>query len=138
MEMVIKMKIFKHITNLEEFEDFKQKQTDDDKKIKLFFENHCDHKQFLSSLMHLGTLIDIITTYLDFLKPQIDKALTFDDPKRDRKLNKYMKDLNERINMEYGFYKDIVIVEQCILFEGELYLFFNKSRFIKLFGLTEL
>ena len=48
-----------------------------------------------------------------------------------------MKDLNERINIEYNFEKDVVIVEKCILFENELYLFFNKFRFIKMIELTE-
>lgn len=130
------MKIFKNITEKDDFIDFEQKQLDDDQQIKKYFEN-CTHKQFISGLMHLGTLIDIMTTYLDFLKPQIDKAIKLSEVKRDRKINKYMKDLNERINMEYNFEKDVIIVEQCVLFEKELYLFFNKSRFIKMIELTE-
>lgn len=130
------MKIFKNITEKDDFIDFEQKQLDDDQKIKKYFEN-CTHKQFISGLMHLGTLIDIMTTYLNFLKPQIDEAIKLDGVKRDRKINKHMKDLNERINIEYNFEKDVVIVEQCVLFENELYLFFNKFRFIKMIELTE-
>ena len=78
------MKIFKNITEKDDFIDFEQKQLDDDQEIKKYFEN-CTHKQFISGLMHLGTLIDIMTTYLDFLKPQIDEAIKLDGVKRDRK-----------------------------------------------------
>ena len=82
--------------------------------------------------MDIGILIDVTTTYLGFLKPQIDDALTEKDTTvKERRINKFMKDLNERINIEFSFDKDIVIVEQCVLFDGELYLFFNKAQFVK-------
>lgn len=126
------MKVFKDLTDkTEDFEDFKRKQFDDDEKLKKYFEK-CSHKQFLQALMDIGILIDVTTTYLGFLKPQIDDALTEEDTTvKERRINKFMKDLNERINIEFSFDKDIVIVEQCVLFDGELYLFFNKAQFIK-------
>lgn len=126
------MKVFKDLTDkTEDFEDFKRKQFDDDEKLKKYFEK-CNHKQFLQALMDIGILIDVTTTYLGFLKPQIDDALTEKDTTvKERRINKFMKDLNERINIEFSFDKDIVIVEQCVLFDGELYLFFNKAQFIK-------
>lgn len=40
------MKIFKNITEKDDFIDFEQKQLDDDQEIKKYFEN-CTHKQFI-------------------------------------------------------------------------------------------
>lgn len=132
------MKLFKDLSNNpDDVKVFKEKELEDDRKVKAYFDN-CDHKRFLIALMKLGTLVDIITTYLDFLKPQINEALQLDNSKKDRKINKYIRDLNERVNNEYGFDKDNIIVEQCILFDGELYLFFNKSQFLKQIELLEI
>lgn len=133
------MKLFKDLSeDLEAVQDFNKKELDDDEKLKKYFDK-CTHKEFISSLMYLGTLFDTITTYINFILPQIhDTIRNTEGNKRSRKMNKYLKDLNLRINSEYGFDKDTVIIEEGVLFDEQLYLFINKCRFLKMFELDEL
>lgn len=136
---VNKMKLFKNLSDdPEAIKNFTKKQFDDDEKLKKYFDQ-CTHKEFVSAIMHLGTLFDITTTYLDFILPQINEAIqTLEGNALDRKMNKYIKDLNLRINSEYNFDKDVVVIEKGVLFDEQLYLFINKSYFIKLFEINEL
>ena len=90
------------------------------------------------ALADLGTLIDTVAIYLDFIKPQIDETIKNKNlNSRNRKMNKFIKDINTKINLEYGFDKDTVVVEEGVLFDGELYLFISKAHFIKSMDLKE-
>lgn len=133
------MKLFKDLSeDVESAQDFKKKELYHDEKLKKYFDK-CTHKEFISAIMHLGTLFDTITVYLSFIQPQIDDTIkNLEGNNRNRKMNKYIKDLNTRINSEYDFDEDTFVVEEAVLFDGELYLFINKCRFLKMFELNKL
>lgn len=126
------MKIFEDLTTRpEEFEDFKKRQFDDDEKLKRYFDK-CDHKQFLFSLIKLGVLLDDITTYFEFVSPLIQQIIDNEkDRKNDGKIMKIIRDLNKKINLDFGLDEDVSIVEQCVLFDRDLFIFFDKAQFIK-------
>lgn len=133
------MNFFRDLTNdTEGFEDFERKRLDDDEKIKKYFDK-CNHKDFVSAILHLGSLLDTIAIYCDFVRDQLQDAIDNSVPKNQkRKLNKFVRDLNEKINLEYNFPDDTVIIEEVILFNGELFLFFDKSNFVKTIGLKDI
>lgn len=130
---------FKDLSNDEEaFKDFKKKQKDDDEKVMRYFEQ-CNHEDFMFALSNLGVLIDTINVYSIFLRPQVVEALeNLEGKSLKRKLNKFIKDLNDRIRFEYDFDDDVIIIEEAVLFEGELHLFFSKHYFIKVVGLKKI
>lgn len=129
---------FRNLTEDENgFEDFRKKLYDDDDVIRTYFEC-CTHKQLIASIMHLGTLFDTISIYLSFIEEQIGEAIQItNEQTQNRRMNKLIKDLNKRINSEYDFNKKTEIIEEAILFDGELYLFVNKMKFIKVMELDE-
>ena len=43
----------------------------------------------------------------------------------------YRKYLNEKINDRYDFEKDTNVIESVVLYQGELYVYINKSKFIR-------
>lgn len=133
------MSFFRDLTDDEVgFQDFNKKQIDDDERLKQYFEKS-NHKDFTFAILHLGVLLDTIATYCDFMKEQLqDMSQETSSRSLKRKANKFVKDINDRINSEYNFDDDTVIVEEMILFEDEFYLFFDKSHFIKTMGLQSI
>ena len=125
------MKIFKDLTEDEEsFKIFIEKQRNDDDNVRKFLEN-CGHKDFVFTLMKLGTLLNTVATYIGFVQEQLNDAIPLEGNLRNRKISKIVKDLNEKINEKYDFEKNKSIVELIVLYNGELYMFINQSKFIK-------
>lgn len=125
------MKIFKDLTEDEEgFKVFIEKQKNDDNNVRKFLEN-CNHKDFVFTLMRLGTLLNTVATYTGFVQEQLNNAISLEGNLRNRKISKIVKDLNEKINEKYGFEKNKSIVEFIVLYDGELYMFINQAKFIK-------
>lgn len=133
------MNFFRDLSDdVEGFKDFEKKRSDDDEKIKKYFEE-CNHKDFISALLHLGSLLDTIAIYCDFVRDQLQEAIENNNSRNQkRKFNKFVRDLNEKINLEYDFPDDTITIEEIILFDGELFLFFDKSNFIKNVGLKKI
>ena len=129
------MKIFRDCSNnIDDLNDFKKKIEQDDIKLKAYFDE-CPHRDFIFALIKIGVLFDIIGDYIDFLSPELKKAIMEnDESKKDRKINKFLNDLNKRINVEYDFSQDTFIVEEGILYDGEIFLFVRKYDFIKKFS----
>ena len=132
------MNFFRDLTDdIEGFKDFEQIRNDDDEKVKKYFDQ-CNHGDFISSLLHLGSLLDTMGMYFDFIDEQLEDARQMTNKRsQKRKINKFIKDLNEKINLEYDFNENTIIVEEIVLFEDQFYLFFDKSHFIKTIGLKE-
>lgn len=125
------MKIFKDLTdNEEEFKDFIEKQNENDSNVKEFLKN-CGHKDFVFTLIRLGTLLNTIATYTSFVQEQLNSAILLEENSRNRKISKIAKDLNEKINEKYNFEKDVSVIELIVLYDGELYMFINQLKFIK-------
>lgn len=131
------MKLFRDLTEQEdEIAEFKKKQFDDDENIKRYLEN-CSHKEFNFAILHLGVFLDTVATYTTFMGEYLEKIIRSNGNK-DKKLNKFLRDLNKKINNEYGFSDDILLVEEGVLFDNELYLFINKSHFMKIMEISNL
>lgn len=125
------MKIFNDFTeNEEEFKNFVQKQVKDDNNLRKYLDN-CNHKEFTFTILNLGTLLNTVATYFNFVKEQLDEAITLNENLRSRKISKIVKDLNEKINDRYDFEKQTNVIESVILYNGELYVYINKSKFIR-------
>lgn len=125
------MKIFNDFTeNEEEFKNFVQKQIKDDNNLRKYLDN-CNHKEFTFTILNLGTLLNTVATYFNFVKEQLDEAITLNENLRSRKISKIVKDLNEKINDRYDFEKQTNVIESVILYNGELYVYINKSKFIR-------
>ncbi|MBR6515613.1 MAG: hypothetical protein IKT40_02025 [Bacilli bacterium] len=133
------MSFFRDLTDdIEGFKDFEKKRDDDDAKVKKYFDQ-CNHGDFVSSLLHLGSLLDTMGMYFDFINDQLEDARKMENKRsQKRKINKFIKDLNEKINLEYDFDKDTVIIEEIVLFNDKFFVFFDKSHFIKTIGLKEI
>ena len=131
------MKLFRDLTEQEEeMQVFKKKKYDDDENVKKYLEN-CSHKEFNFAILHLGVFLDTVATYSDFMDDYLDKIIKSEENK-DKKLNKFLRDLNKKINNEYNFPKDTFLVEEGVLFDGKLYLFINKSHFLKTIDIKNL
>ena len=125
------MKIFNDFTeNEEEFKNFVQKQVKDDNNLRKYLDN-CNHKEFTFTILNLGTLLNTVATYFNFVKEQLDEAITLNENLRSRKISKIVKDLNEKINDRYDFEKQTNVIESVILYNEELYVYINKSKFIR-------
>lgn len=133
------MMLFRDLTDdVEGFKDFEQKRIDDDEKTKRYFDK-CDHGEFISSILHLGVLLDSVAVYFDFLEDQIQEALQSPNiTSKKRKINKFIRDINTKINTEYDFDDKTIIVEDVVLFDGQLYLFFSKTHFLKTMDLKDI
>ena len=130
------MKLFRDLTDQEdEFEVFMKKVHDDDENIKKLLED-CSHRDFNAIIMHLGVFLDTVATYSDFMEEYLAEVVKLKGNSRDKKLNKFIRDLNKKINNEYNFSDDIFLVEEGVLFDNQLYLFINKSHFIKTMDFT--
>ena len=129
------MKIFRDCSdNIDDLNDFQKKIEEDDFQLKIYFDK-CSHRDFISALIKIGVLFDIIGDYINFLNPELKKAIEEnDEKKRDRKINKFLNDLNRRINTEYDFDQDTFIVEEGVLYDGEIFLFVRKYDFIRKFN----
>lgn len=125
------MKVFNDLTeNEEEFKNFIQKQIKDDNNLRKYLDS-CNHKEFTFTILSVGTLLNTVATYFGFVKEQLDDAITLNENLRSRKISKIIKDLNEKINNRYDFEKDTTVIESVVLYQGELYVYINKSKFVR-------
>lgn len=124
------MKIFRDCSdNEEDFKDFQKKLEEDDLELRIYLDG-CSHDDFVSALIKIGTLLDITTDYLDFAQNYI-RETSKDKKQRFRMLNKFLNDLNKRVNMEFGFDEDTLTIEEGVLHDSELHLFVRKCDFLK-------
>ena len=127
------MKIFYNIEDEEEFENFMAKQHDDDQLLKEKFENY-SHREFNFCLINMGIMLDIIRGYFHFERDRItDDIMSLEKDKiKNRRINKIVRDLNEKINLRYEFDEDTMIVSSLAVYNDEAYLLINKSLFADL------
>ena len=128
-----RMKIFYNIEDEEEFENFMAKQHDDDQLLKEKFENY-SHREFNFCLINMGIMLDIIRGYFHFERDRItDDIMSLEKDKiKNRRINKIVRDLNEKINLRYEFDEDTMIVSSLAVYNDEAYLLINKSLFADL------
>lgn len=125
------MKIFNDFTDDQEgMNAFMNKQFEDDQKIKNYLDT-CSHKEFNFAILNIGDLLKTISIYFGFIDPQIQEAIK-NKQGTSRKMNKFIRDLNQKINLRYELDEDLSIVENLVLYNGELYLFVNKNKFLEI------
>lgn len=124
------MKIYNDFTDDQEsMNAFMNKQFEDDQRIKDYLDT-CTHKEFNFAILNIGDLLKTISIYFGFIDPQIQEAIK-NKQATSRKMNKFIKDLNQKINLRYDLDEDLSIVENLVLYDGELYLFINKNKFLE-------
>lgn len=124
------MKIYNDFTDDQEsMNAFMNKQFEDDQRIKDYLDT-CTHKEFNFAILNIGDLLKTISIYFGFIDPQIQEAIK-NKQATSRKMNKFIKDLNQKINLRYDLDEDLSIIENLVLYDGELYLFINKNKFLE-------
>ena len=127
------MKIFYNIDNEEEFENFMARQHDDDALLKEKFADF-SHRQFSFCLLNVGVMLDIIRGYFHFERDRITNDIMSleKDKIKNRRINKIVRDLNEKINLRYEFDEDTMIVPSLAVYNNEAYLLIDKCLFVDL------
>lgn len=128
-----RMKIFYNIDSEEDFENFVARQHDDDALLKEKFAEY-SHRQFNFCLINIGIMLDIVRGYFHFERDRItDDIMNLEKDKiRNRRINKIVRDLNEKINLRYEFDEDTMIVPSLAVYNNEAYLLIDKCLFVDL------
>ncbi|WP_296848118.1 hypothetical protein [uncultured Methanobrevibacter sp.] len=128
-----RMKIFYNIDSEEDFENFMARQHDDDVLLKEKFAEY-SHRQFNFCLINIGIMLDIVRGYFHFERDRItDDIMNLEKDKiRNRRINKIVRDLNEKINLRYEFDEDTMIVPSLAVYNNEAYLLIDKCLFVDL------
>ena len=128
-----RMKIFYNIDSEEDFENFMARQHDDDALLKEKFAEY-SHRQFNFCLINIGIMLDIVRGYFHFERNRItDDIMNLEKDKiRNRRINKIVRDLNEKINLRYEFDEDTMIVPSLAVYNNEAYLLIDKCLFVDL------
>ena len=128
-----RMKIFYNIDSEEDFENFMARQHDDDALLKEKFMEY-SHRQFNFCLINIGIMLDIVRGYFHFERDRItDDIMNLEKDKiRNRRINKIVRDLNEKINLRYEFDEDTMIVPSLAVYNNEAYLLIDKCLFVDL------
>lgn len=92
-----------------------------------------DDRRFNFTLLNLGTLMKICAIELEFKADEIDSILKLEKGRtRDRKMIFILKELNKKINLRYEFDDDIEIIPSLYTYDGNGYIYVDKTTFIKL------
>ena len=128
-----RMKIFYNIDSEEDFENFMARQHDDDALLKEKFAEY-SHRQFNFCLINIGIMLDIVRGYFHFERDRItDDIMNLEKDKiRNRRINKIVRDLNEKINLRYEFDEDTMIDPSLAVYNNEAYLLIDKCLFVDL------
>jgi len=119
--------------NEEEFNAFMKMQHDDDAKLKAKFQEYT-HRQFQYCLINMGIMLDIVRGYFYFEREKITETIVKleKDKIKNRRVNRMMKELNQKINLRYGFDDETEIIPSLAIYEEEGYLMIDKSLFADL------
>ena len=128
-----RMKIFYNIDSEEDFENFIARQHDDDVLLKEKFAEY-SHRQFNFCLINIGIMLDIVRGYFHFERDRITNDIMSleKDKIKNRRINKIVRDLNEKINLRYEFDEDTMIVPSLAVYNNEAYLLIDKCLFVDL------
>lgn len=126
------MKKFYIFDEEEDFDNFVQAQHEDDNKLKEMFLK-MSHREFQFALTNIGMMLNIVLQYFAFEEQRVkDVQKLAKEKTRNRKVNKMIKELNEKINLRYDFDEKTAIIPSMCLYNNEAYLIINKSLFAEL------
>lgn len=130
------MAVYLHDVEEERFNELFEDKIKDDKDV-LDFLTQCyerkDDRRFNFTLLNLGTVMKICAIELELKGKEIEDYLKLDkDRTRDRKMAFILKELNRKINLRYDFDEETEIVTCLYTYEGNGYIYVDKSTFCKL------
>lgn len=130
------MAVYLHDVEEEKFNELFEDKIKDDKDV-LDFLTQCyeskDDRRFNFTLLNLGTVMKICAIELELKGKEIEDYLKLDkDRTRDRKMAFILKELNRKINLRYDFDEETEIVTCLYTYEGNGYIYVDKSTFCKL------
>jgi GTP-binding protein EngB required for normal cell division len=129
----IEIKRFQELETEEEFNTFMQMQHQDDANLKKRFEEYT-HRQFQYCLINMGIMLDIVRGYFYFERQKLNETIVKldKDKVKKRRVNKMLKELNQKINLRYDFDDDVEIIPSLAIYQEEGYLMIDKSLFADL------
>lgn len=130
------MAVYLHNIEEEKFNELFDDKIADDKEV-LDFLTECyqnkDDRRFNFTLLNLGTVMKICAIELELKQHEIESYLKLEkDRTRDRKMAFILKELNKKINLRYDFDEEIEIVTCLYTYQGNGYIYVDKSTFCKL------
>lgn len=85
------------------------------------------------SILHLGMALQVLATALDMKQNEIEKIFKLEKQEtRDKKMESIIKELNEKINLRYGFDDKIEVIPYLYTYKNEGYFMFDKTQFLLL------
>lgn len=125
-----------HNIDEEKFDDMYQDKINDNKEVMTWLDKFIkdnDDRRFNFTLLNLGTVMKICAIELELKEKEIESCLSLEkDKTRDRKMAFLLKELNKKINLRYDFDDDVEIVPCLYTYNGNGYIFVDKSKFVKL------
>lgn len=123
--------------NEEDFLLFEKRQKKDDDHLKKHF-RVLDHKQLNFTILNVGSLLQVCAIYLELKQENIESYLKLEKEKlKKTRIETIIKELNQSINLRFGFDERIEVVEGIFIYEGESYILLNKMRFVSELHLNE-
>lgn len=121
---------FLEIETEDDFNIFMAKQHADDQALKDRFASY-SHREFQYCLINMGIMLDIVRGYFYFERQKIDENIVKleKDKVKNRRVNKMLRELNQKINLRFELDEDTVIIPALAIYEEEGYLCINKSLF---------
>lgn len=85
------------------------------------------------SILHLGMTLQILATALDIKQNEIEKLFKLEkDETRNKKMESIVKELNEKVNLRYGFDEKTEVVPYLYTYKDNGYFMFDKTQFLLL------
>lgn len=85
------------------------------------------------SILHLGMTLQILATALDIKQNEIEKLFKLEkDETRNKKMEGIVKELNEKVNLRYGFDEKTEVVPYLYTYKDNGYFMFDKTQFLLL------
>ena len=91
------------------------------------------HSDLNFAILNVGTLLKTISIFFDLKKNEMEKILALENESvRQRKITVIINEINEKINLKYGFDENTEIITKIYIYEDGSYMEINKLLFVKL------
>lgn len=85
------------------------------------------------SILYLGMTLQILATALDIKQNEIENLFKLEkDETRNKKMESIVKELNEKVNLRYGFDEKTEVVPYLYTYKDNGYFMFDKTQFLLL------
>lgn len=134
--MAKKKNNFEIITEEEVYQKYFDEQIKDDTELinsLMALVEQEQHKDLNFAILNLGTLLQTISIYFELKTNEIEKILALEkDAIKQRKMTVIINEINEKINLKYGFDENIEVITKIFIYENNSYIKINKLLFLRL------